>query len=256
MGRELVTERAQLLLKSLVERYIREGHPVGSRSLLEESKLSISPATVRSVMSDLEDLGLVSSPHTSAGRVPTTQGYRLFVDSLITMQPIAEQAIQSLEVELDPNKSPSELAYSASHLLSTITSQAGLVTMPRAEKLSLRQIEFLPLSGHRVLVILVINEREVQNRVLHTSRQYTDVELQQATTAINQRFAGHSLSSIRRCIVLAMDKKKEPTDHYMQSTHALAPTPFESCPLYTTNPPTKYKTVTLGATSYTTKKQI
>jgi heat-inducible transcriptional repressor len=228
MGRELVTERAQLLLKSLVERYIREGQPVGSRSLLEESKLSISPATVRSVMADLEDLGLVSSPHTSAGRIPTTRGYRLFVDSLITMQPIGAQAIQSLEVELDPDKSPTELARSASQLLSTITSQAGLVTMPRPEKLSLRQVEFLPLSGNRVLVILVINEREVQNRIVHTSRQYSDIELQQATATINQRFSGRSLSSIRQGIVLAMKQDKESIDHYMQATLDLASKAFDS----------------------------
>jgi heat-inducible transcriptional repressor len=228
MGRELVTERAQLLLKSLIQRYIREGQPVGSRSLLEESRLSISPATVRSVMSDLEDLGLVSSPHTSAGRIPTTQGYRLFVDSLITMQPITAQAIQSLETELDPDKSPTELVHTASQLLSTITSQAGLVTMPRPEKLSLRQIEFLPLSGNRVLVILVINEREVQNRIVHTSRQYSDIELQQATTAINQRFAGRSLSSIRQGIVMAMQQDKESIDHYMQATLDLASKAFDA----------------------------
>ncbi len=228
MAGEVVTERAQLLLKSLIERYIRDGQPVGSRSLLEDAGLPISPATVRNVMSDLEERGFIVSPHTSAGRIPTAQGYRLFVDSLITMQPINDRAIQSLELELDPDKSAKELAQSASQLLSSITSQAGLVTVPKPEKLSLRQVEFLPLSGNRVLVILVINEREVQNRVVHTSREFTEIELQQATAMINQRYVGQSLSQIRRGVVVAMQQDKDSIDSYMQATLDLASKAFET----------------------------
>ncbi len=228
MAGEVVTERAQLLLKSLIERYIRDGQPVGSRSLLEEAGLPISPATVRNVMSDLEERGFIASPHTSAGRIPTAQGYRLFVDSLITMRPINDEAIQSLELELDPDKSAKELAHSASQLLSSITSQAGLVTVPKPEKLSLRQVEFLPLSGNRVLVILVINEREVQNRVVHTSREFSEIELQQAATMINQRYAGQSLSEIRRGVVMAMQADKDSIDSYMQATLDLASKTFDA----------------------------
>ena len=228
MANEMVTERAQVLLKSLVERYIREGNPVGSRSLLEESKLPISPATVRNVMADLEDLGLVRSPHTSAGKIPTAQGYRLFVDSLVTVKPIDQQAIHNMEMVLDPDKTPAELAQSASHLLSSITSQAGLVTVPKAEKPSLRQVEFLPLSGNRVLVILVINEREVQNRVVHTSREYSAVELQQAMSVINQRYAGHSLTDVRLAVLQAMQQDKDSIDTYMQATLDLASKAFET----------------------------
>ncbi|ARN73288.1 heat-inducible transcriptional repressor HrcA [Oceanicoccus sagamiensis] len=227
MTADIVTERAQLLLKTLVERYIRDGQPVGSRSLLDDSGLPVSPATVRNVMSDLEERGLITSPHTSAGRIPTTQGYRLFVDSLITMQPITDQAIHNLELELDPDKSPTELVQTASQLLSSITSQAGLVTVPKPEKQALRQVEFLPLSGNRVLVILVINEREVQNRVVHTAREYSEIELQQATLIVNQRYAGKGLAEIRRGVVAAMQQDKDSIDSYMQTTLDLASKAFE-----------------------------
>ncbi len=227
MTTDIVTERAQLLLKTLVERYIRDGQPVGSRSLLDDSGLPVSSATVRNVMSDLEDRGFITSPHTSAGRIPTTQGYRLFVDSLITMQPITDQAIHNLELELDPDKSPTELVHTASQLLSTITAQAGLVTVPKPEKQALRQVEFLPLSGNRVLVILVINEREVQNRVVHTAREYSEIELQQATTIVNQRYAGQGLAEIRRGVVTAMQQDKDSIDSYMQATLDLASKAFE-----------------------------
>ena len=143
MTSELINERAQLLLKTLIERYIRDGQPVGSRRLQEESGLPVSAATVRNVMSDLERLGFITAPHTSAGRIPTALGYRLFVDSLVTMKPLDQQAISNLQKELNPDKSSQELAQSASQILSSITSQAGLVTLPKPDKSELRQVEFL-----------------------------------------------------------------------------------------------------------------
>lgn len=227
MASDIVNERAQLLLKSLIERYIRDGQPVGSKSLLEEAGLPISAATVRNVMSDLEARGLITSPHTSAGRVPTAQGYRLFVDQLLTVQPVDALSLESLEQRLNPDKSATELAQTASRLLSSITSQAGLVTVPKSEQLSLRQIEFLPLSGNRVLVILVINERDVQNRVLHTSREYSEEELRRASRVLNQQFAGLSLSEIRRGLVDAMASDKASIDTYMQSVMDLARQAFD-----------------------------
>src|SRR5689334_5488369 len=142
MANELISERSQLLLKALIERYIREGQPIGSKALLEASGLPISPATVRNIMADLEELGLIRAPHTSAGRVPTAQGYRLFVDTLITVQPLNQDAIQSLQQGLHPDKSPKELVETASQLLAQITAQAGLVTLPRQARLVLRQVEF------------------------------------------------------------------------------------------------------------------
>ena len=222
MARELVTERSQLLLKALVERYIREGQPVGSKALLESSGLPISPATVRNIMADLEELGLIRAPHTSAGRVPTVQGYRLFVDSLITVQPLDQEAVVSLQQELTADKTPKELVESASQLLSRITAQAGLVTLPQQQRVTLRQIEFLPLSDNRVLVILVINERDVQNRVIYTNRSYGAIELQQAANMINQRFAGRDLDEVRAALLDAMQADKMSIDRHLQSTLDLA----------------------------------
>lgn len=222
MANELISERSQLLLKALIERYIREGQPVGSKALLESSGLPISPATVRNIMADLETVGLIRAPHTSAGRVPTVQGYRLFVDSLITVQPLEQQAIASLKHELNPDKSAKELVESASHLLARITAQAGLVTLPRLQRVQLRQVEFLPLSDNRVLVILVINEREVQNRVIYTARPYTQIELQQAANMINQRFAGRDLDEVRLALLDAMQADKASIDSHLQRSLDLA----------------------------------
>lgn len=228
MSDDAVNERAQLLLKSLIERYIRDGQPVGSKSLLEEAGLSVSAATVRNVMADLEERGLITAPHTSAGRIPTAQGYRLFVDQLLTMQPIEGGNLQSLEANFNPDQSATELAQSASRILSSITAQAGLVTVPKTDLLSLRQVEFLPLSGNRILAILVINERDVQNRVLHTSREYSEEELRQASSVINREFAGQTLSQIRQGLVEAMATDKQSIDSYMQSVLDLATQAFET----------------------------
>ncbi len=230
MSGEVISERGQLLLKTLVEAYIRDGQPVGSKALREEACLPVSPATVRNVMADLEERGLIVSPHTSAGRVPTAQGYRLFVDSLMTMRPIDDQSLQSLREELDPDKSPDQLVASASQFISSITHQAGLVTVPKRERVALRQVEFLRLSDNRVLVILVINERDVQNRIIHTSREYSEVELTQAANLVNQRYAGMNLSEIRAGIVAAMADDKEAIDRYMQASLDLARRVFEDSP--------------------------
>ena len=172
-------DRAQLMLRSLIDRYVRDGQPVGSRTLARDLGLNLSPATIRNVMSDLEERGYLHSPHTSAGRVPTAAGYRLFVDTLLQVQPLENEAISVLRSELNPDKTSNELVQSASSLLSNITAQAGLVTVPRAEANQLRQVEFLPLSGDRVLVILVVNEREVQNRIIHTQRPFTEEQLRE-----------------------------------------------------------------------------
>lgn len=228
MANELISERSQLLLKALIERYIREGQPIGSKALLEASGLPISPATVRNIMADLEELGLIRAPHTSAGRVPTVQGYRLFVDTLLTVQPLNQDAIASLQQGLHPSKSQKELVESASQLLAQITAQAGLVTLPRQPRLLLRQVEFLPLSDNRVLVILVINEREVQNRVIYTTRPYSEIELQQAANMLNQRFAGRSLDDVRSALVDAMRADKQSIDNHLQASLDLASRAFEA----------------------------
>jgi heat-inducible transcriptional repressor len=217
-----ISDRARILLKTLVERHIQDGQPVGSRTLMEEAGLPVSAATIRNVMSDLEERGLLHSPHTSAGRVPTALGYRLFVDSLLQVKPLEQEALSVLRAELNPDKSTTELVQSASSLLATISSQAGLVTVPRQETNQLRQVEFLPLSGDRVLVILVINEREVQNRIIHTRRVFREEELREAASMVNQRFAGRPLQSVQQQILREMEEARSQIDSYLQAALDLA----------------------------------
>lgn len=217
-----ISERARILLKTLVERHIRDGQPVGSRTLLEEAGLPVSAATIRNVMSDLEEKGYLHSPHTSAGRVPTALGYRLFVDTLLQVRPLDDEALARMRAELNPDKSASDLVQTASALLSSITAQAGLVTVPRQEAHQLRQVEFLPLSGDRVLVILVINEREVQNRIIHTQRPFTEAQLREAASMVNQRFAGQPLRLVKERILREMEEARSRIDSYLQASLDLA----------------------------------
>ena len=217
-----ISDRARILLKTLVERHIQDGQPVGSRTLMEEAGLPVSAATIRNVMSDLEERGFLHSPHTSAGRVPTALGYRLFVDSLLQVKPLEEEALSVLRAELNPDKSTTELVQSASSLLANISSQAGLVTVPRQETNQLRQVEFLPLSGDRVLVILVINEREVQNRIIHTRRVFREEELREAASMVNQRFAGRPLEAVQQQILREMEDARSQIDSYLQAALDLA----------------------------------
>ena len=217
-----ISERASVLLKTLVEHYIGDGQPVGSGTLLRSAGLPVSAATIRNVMSDLEERGYLHSPHTSAGRVPTALGYRLFVDSLLQVQPLEDQAVSALRAELNPDKSSAELVQSASLLLSNITAQAGLVTVPRQEANQLRQVEFLPLSGKRVLVILVVNEREVQNRIIHTQRAFTETELREAAAMVNQRYAGQPLNQVKGRILQEMREARSQIDSYLEAALDLA----------------------------------
>ena len=222
MAETELSERAQTLLKVLVERHIRDGQPVGSSTLREEAGLPVSAATIRNVMSDLEERGFLHSPHTSAGRVPTSAGYRLFVDSLLQVQPLDDDSLSNLRLELNPDKTAGELVQSASSLLSTITAQAGIVTVPKVESNQLRQVEFLPLSGNRVLVILVINEREVQNRIIHTDRPFTEEQLRAAALMVNQRFAGHELAAVKAGLVSEMQQARSRIDDYLSDALDLA----------------------------------
>ena len=212
-----LSERTQLLLKVLVESYILDGHPLGSRTLARRSALEISPATVRNVMADLEDFGFVESPHTSAGRIPTTKGYRLFVDTMLKVQPITTDIVLQMKENLDPSQNVNNLVESASTLLSGLTGMAGLVTLPKIERAEFRHIEFLPLSDHRVLAILVMNQREVQNRILQTDRDYTAAELQQAANYINELCSGQDLVAARKKILHELDHLREHMNDLMRS---------------------------------------
>ena len=193
-----VSERAQHFLKALIERYIREGQPIGSRTLAKDTGLDLSPATVRNVLSDLEELGLVVSPHTSAGRIPTAAGYRLFIDSLLTVKPLSEQDLESMRQGLSVQRSPAALIETASQLLSGITHMAGVVMIPRHERNVFRQIELLPLSCNRILAILVTSDGDVHNRILTTERCFTVAELEQAASFLNGLFTGQDMRDVRK----------------------------------------------------------
>jgi heat-inducible transcriptional repressor len=202
---ETLNERAQHLLRVLVESYIREGQPVGSRTLSRDSGLNLSAATVRNVMADLEEYGFVTSPHTSSGRVPTDKGYRFFVDTLLAQRRsgaehnVIEELQRRLEDEHD--RDPKALVAVASQVLSSITHLAGVVTIPRQPHQSLSQIEFLPLSDNRVLAVMVVNSRDVQNRIVQLDRYYSAEELRRAANFLNQQFAGKELRQVREDLV-------------------------------------------------------
>lgn len=192
----MLNQRAKILLKTLVERYISEGQPVGSRSLSKFSGLDLSPATIRNVMADLEEMGFVSSPHTSAGRIPTHQGYRFFVDTLLVVKPLDVMEIHQLEDQLHPDN-PSRLINSASQLLAELTRFAGVVVAPKRSTAIFRYIEFMTLSEKRILLIIVTAEGDVQNRVLFTDRTYSQSELTEAANFINKNYAGCAIDEIR-----------------------------------------------------------
>jgi len=194
----ILNERAQLLLKTLVERYIADGQPVGSRALSKFSGLDLSPASIRNVMADLEEMGFIASPHTSAGRIPTPRGYRIFVDTLLTVKPLGSIEINQLEGQLQTENNQ-RLVASASQLLSDLTHFAGVVMTPRRSA-GFRHIEFLKLSESRILLILVTPEGDVQNRILASERAYTPSELTEAANMLNHNFAGLTFDEIRRRI--------------------------------------------------------
>lgn len=190
-----MNERAQRLLKTLIERYIADGQPVGSKTLSMLSGMELSSASIRNILADLEGMGLIASPHTSAGRIPTAKGYRLFVDHLLTIQPLEELAMRELESNLQPD-SPQRIAQAASTLLSDLTHFAGVVVTPQRSDVAFRQIEFLRLSERRILMILVTLDGDVQNHLLTTERDYSPSELVEAGNFISQHYAGQGLSAI------------------------------------------------------------
>lgn len=193
----MLDKRAQVLLKTLVEHYISEGQPVGSRTLSKCSGLDLSPATIRNVMADLEEMGFIASPHTSAGRIPTQRGYRFFVDTLLTVKPLQSQEIQRLEYELS-SPDPQELRSSAADLLSNLTRFAGLVMIPKRKSIAFRHLEFLPLTEKRILLIIVTSDGNVQNRIIVADRPYTPSELTQATNFFNQHYAGSTFEQVHK----------------------------------------------------------
>ena len=222
-----LSERSLDLFKALVEHFIQDGTPVGSRTLSRDSSLNLSPATIRNVMADLEDFGLLDSHHTSAGRVPTDKGYRLFVDSLLRVKDLNSFEVEKIAKELDPENDFKSLMQRTSSMLSDITQLAGVVMLPKNEKSTLQHMEFVALSGNRVLVILVVNDREVQNRIIHTSRAYSASELQEASNYLNDIFVGRDLNFVRNNILDELEKTKEQLSHSMQTAMEMAQLAFD-----------------------------
>ncbi len=202
------SERAQILLKMLVERYITDGQPVGSRALAKLSGLDLSPASIRNIMADLEELGFIASPHTSAGRIPTPRGYRFFVDTLLKVRPLDQVEIDQLEGQLQPDHIQ-KLVSQASHLLSDLTRFAGVVMTPKRRSAAFRHIEFLRLSEKRILLIIVAPDGDVQNRIILTDRAYEPAELTEAGNFLNQNFAGLTFDEIKARIHDELRKLRE-----------------------------------------------
>ena len=220
--------RAQYLLKLLIQKYISEGMPIGSRTLSKDSNLDLSPATIRHVMSDLETMGLISSPHTSAGRIPTSLGYRMFVDTLVRYKEPEEFDIEGIQSELiKKSDNTNQLVSKVSGILSRITSLAGVVSVPKKRQVTLRQIEFLPLSDNRILAILILNNSEVQNRIINTKDSYSIEDLQRAANYINDNYASTELNKIREFLIHDLEKTRETMNRAMIDIISVAQSAME-----------------------------
>jgi heat-inducible transcriptional repressor len=210
-----------------VQYYIREGQPVGSTTLLRESKLELSSATVRNVIADLERLGLVRSPHTSAGRIPTVEGYRMFIDNLLTVRPMDQQEIERIKIRLSSGANTKVLVESASSMLSALTRMAGVVMLPDRKQAHIRHIEFLPLSDRRVLAIMVFDKGEVQNRIIHTDRNYSQQELVHISNCLNTELVGKDILRVRDSLLKQMREARESMDRLMLKAIEMAQQVFE-----------------------------
>jgi heat-inducible transcriptional repressor len=211
----MLDDRAKLLLKALVERYIADGQPVGSRTLSRASGLELSPATIRNVMSDLEELGLIASPHTSAGRIPTARGYRLFVDTMLTVQRGDLPETPSLASTLAPDQ-PQKVIANAAQLLSNLSHFVGVVMAPRRTSV-FHHIEFLRLSERRILVIIVAPDGDVQNRVIFTEADYSQTQLIEAANFLNAHYAGQAIEQVRERIKGELDTLRAEIAALMQA---------------------------------------
>ena len=217
-----LSERSLYLFKALVEHFINDGQPVGSRTLARDTAMDLSSATIRNIMADLEDLGLLQSPHTSAGRIPTVKGYRLFVDSLLRIDNINQLDVSYLARELEKEYDVQMLMEKTSNMLSDITKLAGVVMLPRQEKQVLKQIEFVSLSNNRILVILIMNDKEVQNRVINTAKQYSSAELQEASNYLNMHYSGKDLDNVKEALLSDLNKMREDVNNTMQTAIEVA----------------------------------
>ena len=210
-------ERAQLLLRQLINSYTRDAQPVGSKNLAEMSGLDVSSATIRNIMARLEDMGLVDSPHTSAGRVPTEAGYRFFIDSLLEVDNLAQSAQQVISQSFSTDKTSSDLIHSATDILSRVTHLAGIVSLTHTAPAEVRHIEFMKLSDRRVLVILVINQDDVHNKVIHVDRDYSELQLQQAAQTLSRYLIGRSFENARKMLLEELSELRTDVNSIMET---------------------------------------
>lgn len=214
--------RARQLLRTLIARHIRDGEPVGSQTLARHAGLDVSAATIRNILADLEEVGLLSAPHTSAGRVPTAQGYRVFVDSLLQLKPLPEIDVARLRSELPSGSGTQSLLGSASELVSAMTHFVGVVSVPRREQFAFRHIDFVPLDGQRVMAIVVFADHEVQNRIVQTRRNFEPGELERVANYLNANFAGRPLPEIRARLIHDMRDARSEMEALLSQSVELA----------------------------------
>ena len=210
-------ERAQLLLRQLINSYTRDAQPVGSKNLAQLSGLDVSSATIRNIMARLENMGLVDSPHTSAGRIPTEAGYRFFIDSLLEVDNLGESAQKEISRNFSTDKTSSDLIHSATDILSQVTRLTGIVSLTHTAPAEIRHIEFMKLSERRVLVILVINKDDVHNKVIHVDRDYSDIELQQAAQTLSHYLIGRSFESARKMLLDELSELRTDVNSIMKT---------------------------------------
>ena len=223
-----IGEREQQIFRLLVQQYIDDGNPVGSRTLSKMPGVNVSAASVRNVMGDLEDLGLLSAPHASAGRVPTSDGFRLFVDTMLQVQPMGEEDCGELKSRLTADQNEKALLKHATNYLSGFTNMAGVVTLPKRMATVFRQIEFLPLSEKRVLMILVVNEKNVQNRILSLDRDYKAEELQEIANYLNNKYSGRRLEELRDLVRTDLQQTRESMNRHMEQMIKVAGRVFDN----------------------------
>lgn len=214
---QLLNDRAATLLKKLVDSYISNGQPVGSRQLADMAGLDISSATIRNVMSGLEKKGLVVAPHTSSGKIPTEQGLRMFVDTMLEVQPLQKELFSKLQQHLNPDQDKNTLISQANQMLSELTHMAGVITVPKKSQSKLRHIEFLPLPDNKVLAILVTNEKEVQNRVIHLDQAYSAEQLQTTASYLNRHFSGQDILAVRKELLSDLNRTRKDMDAIMRA---------------------------------------
>ena len=210
-------QRAQFLLKQLIISYTRDAQPVGSKNLVELSGLDVSSATIRNIMARLEDLGLVDSPHTSAGRIPTEAGYRFFIDSLLEVNDLGKSATKAISDSFSTDKTSNDLIQSASDILSSITHLTGIISLTHSAPAEIRHLEFMRLSDRRILVILVINQDDVHNKVIQVDRDYTDMELNQAAQTLSRYLIGRDFRSARDQLLNELSELRVDVNTIMES---------------------------------------